>query len=58
MKKDEIKLTKKQKDILMNLLLQEMSFCNNQNANIFELLEQYKNDLHAIYNTINESYED
>ena len=51
-------LTTKQKDILLNLLLQEQRNIHNMNANIQELLEDYKKELTNIYKAICDTLED
>ncbi|WP_407454377.1 hypothetical protein [Methanobrevibacter sp.] len=52
------KLTEKEKDILLNLLLQEQNHIHNQNGNIKYLLQDYRNDLHKIYLKIVDTLED
>ena len=54
----KIELTKEQSDILMNILLNEMQYCGNQNANIYELLKDYREKCHKIYTAINNGIDD
>lgn len=51
-------LTEKEKDILLNLLLQEQNNIHNQNGNIKPLLQDYRNELHKIYLKIVNTLED
>ena len=53
------KLTKKQMEILLNLLLAEQNNINKQNGNIKSLLNDYRVELFSIYQIICDScYED
>lgn len=53
------KLTKKQMEILLNLLLAEQNNINKQNGNIKSLLNDYRVELLSIYQIICDScYED
>ena len=51
-------LTEREKDILLNLLLQEQHNIHNQNGNIKPLLQDYKNELYRIYQKIVNTMED
>ena len=57
-KKIIIEITKEQADILMNILLNEMQYCENQNTNIYELLKEYREKCHKIYTAINNGIDD
>ena len=50
-------LTSDQRDILLNLLINEQSHIHQQNGNIKPLLENYKNELARIYQIICNTYE-
>ena len=52
------KLTNNQRDILLNLLINEQNHIHQQNGNIRTLLENYKNELARIYQIICNTYED
>ena len=49
-------MTNEQKEILLNLILNEFNHIQKQNANIQPLLKDYQNELHKIYNIICESW--
>lgn len=51
-------LTEKQKDILLNLILQEQRNIHNMNADIQNLLKDYRNELSNIYKAICDTLED
>ena len=52
------KFTLKEKHILVNLLLQEQNHINKQNSNIKPLLNNYRCELHTIYQKIVDTLED
>jgi len=51
-------LTNEQKEIILNLLLQEQRNIHNMNGNIQPLLENYKKELGNIYQKVCNSLED
>ena len=52
------KFTNEQRDILLNLLINEQNHIRQQNGNIKPLLENYRNELHKIYQEIVNTMED
>lgn len=57
-KKEVIKMNNRQKDILLNLILNEFRHIQDQNANIQPLLAEYQNELHQVYKIICNSLDD
>ena len=53
-----MKLTNEQKEIILNLLIQEQRNIHNMNGNIQSLLENYKKELGNIYQKVCNSLED
>lgn len=53
-----MQFTEKEKDILLNLLLAEQNHIHNQNGNIKPLLNDYRIELHNIYQKIVDTLED
>lgn len=55
---NNMQLTDKQTDIILNLILSELSNINKQNGNIKPLLNDYKVELGKIYQVICEMKEE